>query len=367
MKTRIPFVTQLVLLLILLSSCSSGDSTPPTLSKGDRLLGMDIVSITPALNFDATIAKAKAAGAQFITLAVLWNQVNTSGTNYDSNWVTTIKTIASYCAANGLKLSLTIWTVDTTGKHVPADLLTTRFEDTPHTMANRFVALLDKLFITEGIAPSLLTSIQIGNELDTYNSAADTSFSWSDYGAFLYQVKLLKGAKSYAAIPVGFTGTLYGLNEQKAVFTALAGVVDIVGVTYYPQNIDFTVKDPSVVITEIATLVSNYSTTGKPLYIQEAGYQSGSASCNSSQDKQSQFVRNIFTAWDTHSSSIKAVAFLRMNDVSPAAASATATQYGLANIPAFVEYIETLGLVAYDGTVKSAYQTLADNARARGW
>ena len=367
MKISLHLVPQLLLGLVLLSSCSSGVSTPPPLAKGDRLLGMDVVSTTPTLNFNATIATAKAAGVQFITLAVLWKQINTTNATYDPIWVNNVKEMAAACAANGLKLSLTIWTVDTTGKHVPADLLATRFTDIPQTMANRFVALLDKLFITEGIDPALLTSIQIGNELDSYNAAGDTTFSWSDYGAFLYQVKLLKSKKSYAAIPVGFTGTLYGLNEQKAVFTALAGVVDIVGVTYYPLNLNFTVKDPSVVTSEIATLVDNYSATGKPLYIQEAGYQSGSTAGNSSQEKQSQFVRNIFRAWDTHNSTIKAVAFLRMNDVSPAAASATATQYGLAGILAFIEYIETLGLVAYDGTVKAAYQTLAENARARGW
>jgi hypothetical protein len=35
--------------------------------------------------------------------------------------------------------------------------------------------------------------------------------------------------------------------------------------------------------------------------------------------------------------------------------------------PVFIEYIRTLGLVNYDGTGKQAFQTLSDNAHARGW
>ena len=328
---------------------------------------MDVLDTTPALTFAAGIAKAKAAGAQFISFPVLWDQINPTGTTYDATWVQYIKDMAVVCRASGLKLSLTFWTVDVTGKHLPSDLLSTRFADASQTMANRFVALLDKLFITEGIDHALLTSVQIGNELDAYNASGDTDFSWSDYGDFLYRIKLAVASKSYASLPIGYTGTLYGLNDQKAIFTAIANAVDIVGVTYYPLNPDFTVKDASVTATEIATLVGNYSGTGEPIYFQEVGYQSGSVAGNSSPEKQSQFVQNIFNAWDTHNTQIKAVSFLRLNDISAVSADATAARYGMAGNAVFTEFIRTLGLVAYDGTEKPAFQAMSDNAHARGW
>jgi len=360
---------QVVFMIFFISSCSGGhsNSTPPAVvPKGDRLLGMDILDTTPTVTFGSNVAKAKAAGAQLITFPVLWSQINTTGTTYDATWVQNIKDMAAVCSAHGLKLSLTFWTVDVTGKHLPSDLLTTRFTDTSQAMANRFVALLDKLIITEGIDHTLLTSVQIGNELDGYNAAGDPDFSWSDYGAFLFGVRSLVSAGTYSTIKIGYTGTLYGLNDQKAVFTALAGVVDIVGATYYPLNFDFTVKDPSVVSSDIAAFVSNYSAAGKPLYLQEVGYQSG-AQCNSSEEKQAQFIRNIFAAWDAHRAQIKVVNFLRLNDVSAVSADATAAQYGMTGNARFIAFIKTLGLVAYGGTEKPAFKILSDGAHARGW
>jgi hypothetical protein len=365
---------RVALCLGLLSSCSGEypdgnppDETPPTVvEKGDRLLGMDVLDSTPTVTFGTGVAKAKAAGVQFVTFPVLWSQINATGATYDPTWVQNIKDMAAFCRANGLKLSLTFWTVDVTGKHLPADLMTTRFDDPSHTMATRFVALLDRLFIAEGIDSTLLTSVQIGNELDAYDAAGDPDFSWSEYGAFLFQVKVLLASRSYSSLKTGFTGTLYGLREQKAIFSAIAAAVDVVGVTYYPQNTDFTVKDPSVASSEIAGFVGDYSAAGKPLYLQEVGYQSG-AGCNSSEEKQAQFVRNIFAAWDTQREHIRAVSFLRLNDISPASADAIAQQYGMRGNTRFIEFIRSLGLVAYDGSEKQAFLALSESAHARGW
>jgi hypothetical protein len=359
-----------LLLILLFLSCNGGNSggkttTDPTvIEKGDRQLGMDVLNTTPSISFASGVAKAKAAGIQFITFPVLWSQINTTGVTYDTASVQNIKDMAAVCAANGLKLSLTIWTVDVTGKHLPADLMTTRFND--GSMAPKFIALLDTLFITESIDYTVLTSIQIGNEIDGYNAAGDTNFSWSDYANFLYAVKGFIASKPYSSLKTGFTGTLYGLNSNKEIFTAIASTVDIVGVTYYPMNADFMVKDPSVVSSDISTLVGNYSATGKPLYVQEAGYQSGPG-CNSSEAKQAQFIKNMFDAWDTHRAYIKSVSFLRLNDVDSASAASTATTYGLGGNAEFIEYIRTLGLVNYDGTDKQGFQVLSDNAHARGW
>ncbi|TAL33636.1 MAG: hypothetical protein EPN93_13540 [Spirochaetes bacterium] len=365
MRHKFNHLLILVLSVLLFTSCNDENSTSSRIPKGDRLLGMDVLNTTPSIDFNAGITKVKAAGVQFITFPVLWSDINATGATYDATWVQNIKNMAVVCSANGLKLSLTIWTVDTTGKHLPSDLMTTRFNDI--TMANRFIDLLEKLFITESIDYALLTSIQIGNEIDGYNVAGDSYFSWSDYAAFLYNVKLLIAAKPYSSLKTGFTGTLYGMNADTAVFTALAGTVDILGVTYYPLNNDFTVKDSAVVSSDISTFVGNYSATGKPIYMQEAGYQTGGTFCNSSESKQAQFVQNIFDAWDTHNASIKAVSFLRLNDVDNSSAIATATQYGLVGNSGFIEYIQTLGFFNYDGTEKQAFEILSDNAHARGW
>ena len=88
MKIHIPYVVLLALSVLILASCTGGatDAAPPptVVMKGDRLLGMDVISTTPSLSFAASATKAKAAGAQFITLAVRWDQINPTGITYDT-------------------------------------------------------------------------------------------------------------------------------------------------------------------------------------------------------------------------------------------------------------------------------------------
>ena len=74
---------------------------------------------------------------------------------------------------------------DLTGKTVPADLDTTRFNSA--TMKARFKGLIDYVFTK--IDYQLLTSLQIGNEIDGFNTSSEHSDFWSDYGSFLLDIK----------------------------------------------------------------------------------------------------------------------------------------------------------------------------------
>ncbi len=85
-----------------------------------------------------------------------------------------------------------------------------------------------------------------------------------------------------------------------------------------------------------------------------------------SADKQSQFVREVFTAWDKHHTRIRFINFIWLHDISQAEVKSYAKYYGLAS-KGFAEYLGTLGLRTHDGKAKPAFTTLHNEAKARGW
>lgn len=332
-------------------------------SKGDRLLGMDILNSAKNGTFEGDFEKAREFGIEFTGLHLLWNQIETSPGNYTDDG-DVLATFNSFCSANEIKLSLTIRPIDLTGKTVPADLESTRFNT--ELMKSRFKSLID--FVFTKIDYQLLTSLQIGNEIDGYDTSSEHPDFWSDYGDFLFNIRTYVDSQ-YPGLKVGYTVTLLGVingeHSTSGVFEAISNVVHVVGVTYYPQNGDFTVMDPNVVNTHFGAITSKFA--GKTIYLQEVGYQTGSE-CNSSERKQSQFIGNVFEAWDTYKDNIKLIEFVRMNDVSRSQAEELAGPYGIGD-NSFIEFLRTLGLRTYDGngTDKEGFTVLKEHANLRGW
>jgi len=373
--------TQLLLgiALVLLTTCSQNSSmttppAPPTTQegpdcpatfepKGDRLLGMDILNSTENGTFEGDFQKAKEFGIQFTGLHLLWTQLEPSPENY-TDPMDALSSFDAFSTANGIKLSLTIRPIDLTGKTVPADLNNTRFNT--ELMKSRFKSLMD--FVFTKIDYHLLTSLQIGNEIDGYDTSQEPPDFWSDYGDFLFEMRTYAETK-YPGLKIGFTVTLLGLlngeHGTSGVFEALANAVHVVGVTYYPLNGDFTVMNPDVVDAHFEKITSKFPE--KTIYLQEVGYQTCSV-CNSDETKQAQFICNVFHAWDNHKDQIKLVEFVRLNDVSPSQAGELGGPYGIQN-DIFFEYLRTLGLRTYpgNGTDKKGFAILKEQANLRGW
>jgi hypothetical protein len=331
--------------------------------KGNRLLGIDFLNQTETGTFEEDLDRARRFGVEFTGLHLLWNQIETATQVY-SDPGDVLDGLGSFCSANDLKLALTIRPIDLTGKTVPADLSTTRFNS--EEMKTRFKHLLD--FVFTKIDFHLLTSLQIGNEIDGFDTGQEDPDFWSDYGSFLFEMRTYIDDQ-FPGLKVGFTVTLLGVTEgthqSSGVFEALDDVVHVVGVTYYPLNTDFTVMDPDVVGSHFDAIVSKFE--GKTIYLQEVGFQT-SAECSSSERDQAQFICNIFQAWDDHLESIELVEFVRMNDVSPEMASEMAGPYGIDEVR-FTEYLRTLGLRTHGaaGADKQAFSVLVEQAQLRGW
>lgn len=359
---------------LVLAGCAATDAAPiePPVSltcggtpvpRGSRLLGMDFLDTPEVGGFDVNTVKAREAGAQFISLPVAWSAIEATPSQF-SDPGNVLQTIRGYLATTGFKLSLTLRPIDVTGKTVPSDLSRRRFNDPQ--VAARFTAMLDWVFTQ--VDYRTLTSLQVGNEIDGYDTISEHPDFWSDYGAFLFAVNT-HVKQRYPGLRIGFTATLPGLTSgplaDAGVFTALLGAVDVLGVTYYPLNPDFTMRPVSSVQTDLATLVQRYPTA--TIFIQEAGY--ASAAANASDDlQQAAFFCELFKAWDTHSARIGLVSLLRLHDLSRAKAVQAAGPYGLSS-EQFIEYLRSLGVRTFGGggQDKAAYFMIVNEATKRGW
>ena len=357
----------LILVLLLIVGCSQSTDTednlefvctnPNPVEKGNRLIGIDLLDVNEGETFDDNIKKAKDLGIDFITLHLNWNYLEPSPYNYNDP-INALLSLGKIASENNIKISLTIRPIDLTGKTVPDDLENHLFNSS--TMIERFNSLVD--FIFSRLRPEQLLNLQIGNEIDGYDISKEPEGFWSDYGAFLFNV-MNYVHESYPQVKVGFTGTLEGLVSKSGIFTYLINSVDLLGVTYYPLNGDFSVKSPESVSEDIVKFLETYP--NKPIYFQEVGFQT-SEICNSNEDKQAEFFCNFFSIWDKYSDKIKSVNILRLNDLTLEKAKESGRPYGVTD-ERFIEYHRTLGIRTSSGKQKLAYKIIEQNLKVRNW
>ena len=373
-KSFILSLLSLISLFLFFQNCSPIKNTDVVFAvtpKGSREIGIDFLYTTLTSDFNNNLIKSKAAGASVLPLILGWNQIEpktpndctSPGTYIDPyNSLTTFDTMLN---ANNIKMLLAVVPITTNLNMLPSNLNNRPLNDS--LVLCRYQKMLTYVF--SKISNINLYSFQVGNELDIF-STSNTAQFWSDYSTFLSNAaaaaKILR-----PGLKVGVIGTLYGAigattnAAAKSGLQQLFSISDYVAVTYYPVNSDMSVKDSSIIESELKTLTDLYPT--KSIYITEFGFQSGSISTNSSEIKQQKAFAALFTSWDIHSSQISLISFLRLNDLSHLDAQNTASQYGLpGNLP-FTEFIETLGLRTYDNRDKPGYLELISQARARGW
>ncbi len=343
--------------LLLLPACGSGSGDAPAagpLPRGARVIGIHVQP--PEDNdYNAAVAQARSFGTTSVPFFATWASLETAPGVFDASLLDTVN---AYYPAAGLKNSITLATINTNVLEIPADLVGTAW-DHP-TMIARFNALQD--FIFSRIPAVTLTAYSIGNEVDsTLLSAPAVAAYRTFYEAARAHVLTLR-----SGLKVGVTMTLNGLiGPSKALYASLNAASDVVAVTYYPLNNDFTVKPPAQVQADVDALMLQYPAT--PVFLKEIGYPS-SAICGSSEELQRQFVVEVFQAWDRYADRIPLLYFFNLSEWSPAQVDQLALYYGAAT-PEFKEFLRTLGLRTYAGagTDKPAFTQLKAEAQARGW
>lgn len=275
-----------------------------------------------------------------------------------------------------IPMALSIRTINTVAVEIPSDLSVV----TPSTglvdfgsqaMETRFREFIEH---TLGRLPDIdLASISIGNEIDGY--LGDSDQAWESYIRFATEVMPhVRSAHPNGSLIVGVKGTLHGILAHPSEFESLNRVSDVIMVTYYPLRSDFSVEPTSSVhhdFDQIVNWASDNNSDTKEIWLQEVGYPSAPASaycpnCNSSEQAQAEFIDEVFIAWDEHAERITRLNFNWLTDPSADILDEWTAYYDVA-VPAFREFLGTLGYRNADGSEKLAWPRLQKAASLRGW
>ena len=296
----------------------------------------------------------QAAGMQEITMSLAWDELEKTPGQYDSKLLTTGN---SFYPAKKTKVSLVIPVIDTNNLRLPGYLKGKRFDD-PLVIA-RFNNLMNWVF--KQIPDLSLSCLVIGNEVDAYLSGDKDK--WNQYRRFVDATSnYARGLRSNLLVgcKTTFDGTIYKYPEE---IRQLNKNCDALMVTYYPlQSSSFAVRSPQAVFSDFARLVTSYPQ--KPIFVPETGYPS-SPLINGSEQKQAEFVHNIFRVWDTFDSHIKLVEFLWLNDLTQAEGD-TFAKYYRSSDSQMQNFLGSLGLRTADGKDKRALLIFRQEAKQRG-
>lgn len=350
---RLPGFLMATLIILVIFNCAYADSKA-LVQRGNRILAIDI-NEAENKDFASAFDKAKGIGIQDIGLTFDWNTLEPEMQKYDGKWLS----IANiFYPSRNIGVSLTIRPISTNRKVVPSDLMALPFNDPQ--MIWRFKSLID--FVFSQIPDVKIDSLVIGSEMDAYLGV--DPLTWKQYTEF-YKAIGSYVRKKHPGLKVAAEATFDGMTgKSKSQVKLLNQYSDIIGVSYYPLNSDFSVKDPGVVSRDFASLSALYP--AGEIWFYQLGYPSG-ALVRSSKAKQAQFITEVFKAWDKNKR-IRMIDFTWMHDLPQSALDFNAAYYGLSD-PAFLDFLRTLGLRKYpgDGADKPAFTTLKKEAGLRGW
>lgn len=335
-------------------------------AKGDRILAWQIDASQNG-NYDSAFNYGLNACMESIHWSITWKDIQPDTNTFDNAFLSLFDLLNIYYPASGTSVELQVSPINTNVKETPTEFDSLSFANP--LVIRHFKQLLDSIFIR---IPNLtLAALNIGNEADALWGANATEYN--DFKIFLDSVspyaKQLYFNHHGEDLKIGTTLTHHGLTNAPTSSYAqnLNTGRDIISVTYYPLNNDFTMKSPSVVQADFDTLVSLYSDTNQPIYFTECGYSS-SSTCNSSENQQADFYTNVFSAWDFHLNNIKYLTIFKSTDWSQATVNTFKTYYGI-NDTIFGEYLRTLGVRTFlgDGTNKLAYERIICELNSRNW
>ncbi len=287
----------------------------------------------------ALMASLTASGSRFYEFAVTWSQIEPSPGTYDFSLIRDALQLANQ---NGMTVGLTIKTVDTNFRRLPAEVSNLAWDNA--LMLSRWQNLLTAL------GPNLGSSVkwvQLANEVDLYfinrptEVAAFTKFFNAGQQAL---------AKSAPAASVGLVFNYDALRLSNATFTQLKNLGAHYAFTFY--NLDgTTTRAAENVSIEIPLMLS--MTGSKPVILTEVGFPSATLA-GSSEDKQRAFYTLLLEQIRKNSGKILAARFFLMTDLPASVTNSIASAYGYATNSPFAAYLGSLGLRSEAGVNKLA-------------
>ncbi|MDH3691154.1 MAG: hypothetical protein OEU36_17055 [Gammaproteobacteria bacterium] len=296
----------------------------------------------------AAITKSSNAGCTGGVLSHSWPSLEPSEGQF------TLDELKGAATLNeGRVLFLGVQVLNTTSKDLPTDLESMSLDDPE--LIRRFKVLLD------GLSPLLQSKVlylSIGNEVDIY-----LSFHPAELEPFK---RFLEEGRTYAKkiashLIVGTTVTDNGLLEPK--FRDLTASMDAHFLTYYhgQHGTEGVFKNSEDAKEDLLNLVNGLDS--RPLVIQEIGYPAHSSL--SSPEKQTEFVRGFFDAWDEVGERIPFANYFLLYDFPQSFAENQAAYYGVtAGKEKFVNFLVSLGLHTVGGEPKPAWEVFKSRGKS---
>lgn len=291
---------------------------------------------------------ATRAGVSYLYIHPKWTEAEPRAGRYDHAEVDFKTRLAE---EHNLPVSLNLRMIDTNQRAIPDAYKGWRFSD------DRMVEKLAE--VLRAIAPRTkgrVRWIAIGNEANNYFDSRRGEIA--DYAQMLRKVMpTVRQLFPQAQFTVNFThGAAATLGST---YAPLLELMDIVSWTYYPMNADFTFQDPGRAAGDIDALVA--SSAGKMVLFQEIGYASATQA-GSSQERQAEFLANVFQALRKHRGRVIAANFVWMSDLPQSVVDDLGRYYGMANGERFKAFLGSLGYWNRDGTPKKAWAVFAAEA-----
>jgi hypothetical protein len=319
---------------------------------GNRILGISVNEV-PGVKYLTAFNAAKQMGFESLSLNLPWDEIEATPGVYSSK----VLSIADqFYPTQQTRVSLVVTLIDTNHLRMPKDLVGKRFDDP--IVIDRFNRLMS--WVMTQIPNVTLNCVSIGNEVDVY--LGTNNDRWQQYTNFFAKTSAhIRQLRSRT--PVGAKTTFKGIVTHPDLIRSLNHFADVAMVTYYPLQDNFVVKSPTIVAQDFAAMVQQLP--GRPILILEAGYPS-SPILDSSERKQSEFIHEVFEAWDRYPVSIREVEFTWENDIPDAMVRRLGTYFGASDAK-FLAYLGSIGLRDENGKPKMAFLTLSEETKKRGW
>lgn len=327
--------------------------TATVVPAGSRLLALEINQPT-GLDHGEKLTQAKGIGVGAVQLTFPWSALEPTANAID---VSFLQFGMDFYRAQGVKVVLSIPTLDTVAKLVPPDLASTPMDDAQ--MIARFETLLDAVLAVCGTE---LEYLVIGNEVNILLDGA-VQADWDAFEVFVNAGV----AHAHSVTP----GVLVGISladkelPDTRVNDLVAGT-DVFFGTYYEIGNDFGGMPTANTPAEAFDLFLDAAGATQPVVVKECGYPSGTAAGGTLAGEQ-QFVNDVFVAWDARAARMPLLTYSRMFDGLVSDCEAQAASYGLPGNAAFIDFLCTLGLRTYADTSKPAWDDFVANAAARGF
>lgn len=320
---------------------------------------------------DAVYGTLMANGARLIQISLPWNAVETAPGVYNFDMVAEL--LFEVRQVGGFPL-VNLAAIDTDRVSAPADLVD---PVNPDRLANNMTwtspLVLDRYAQVMHVFAPLVAFysgfyIGLGNEVDA--TLLNDPQQAASFPTFAYVMAQYVRNLTVPDMAVGATLTVGGLGSMARSppqwLSDLLLVADATPLTYYPLNADFTVRTSKAAIQSDVNAALAALPARSCVVFQELGAPSGYNNASST-DKSSDALQasmygsllQVVSAVNASGNAVRAVSAFQLVDMDAATCNSFVPYYNV-TIPAFLEYLCTLGMMRNNGTAKPALQVFLD-------